>query len=149
MLTIKTRTWTRGAQVRGSTSESHVNQTTVSHPTSICNAIAFLGLFLTFPTESGINPNQKMLLKLRKFTGDNSVRWLLQNGALFFSTKQASMAQKSPPSHKVQALYDLCRQTFPPSGTPPLSSHSVQKLCSLLGTFLICVSSFPMLHLYS
>ncbi|XP_030455498.1 plant cysteine oxidase 3 [Syzygium oleosum] len=75
-----------------------------------------------------------MLLKLRKLTRDNSVRWLLQNGALFFSTKQASMAPKSPHSHKVQALYDLCRKTFPPSGTPPLSSHSVQKLCSLLDT---------------
>ncbi|KAF8037502.1 hypothetical protein BT93_B0409 [Corymbia citriodora subsp. variegata] len=51
-----------------------------------------------------------------------------------FSTKRASMAHESPHCPKVQALYDLCRQTFTPSGTPPLSSHSVQKLCSLLDT---------------
>ncbi|XP_030536342.1 plant cysteine oxidase 3 [Rhodamnia argentea] len=75
-----------------------------------------------------------MLPKLRKLMRDNGVGWFLQNGALFLSTKQATMARKSPGSHKVQALYDLCRKTFTPSGTPPLSSHSAQKLCSLLDT---------------
>ncbi|KAK3440385.1 hypothetical protein EUGRSUZ_B00664 [Eucalyptus grandis] len=73
-----------------------------------------------------------MLRNLRKFARDN--RWLLRNGAPFFSTKRASMALESPRGPKVQALYDLCRQTFTPSGTTPLSSHSVQKLSSLLDT---------------
>ncbi|GLU20293.1 hypothetical protein SLE2022_365010 [Rubroshorea leprosula] len=43
------------------------------------------------------------------------------------------MAKKSSP--KVQVLYDLCKKTFTPSGTPPPSPQAIQKLCSLLDAF--------------
>ncbi|KAF5207162.1 Plant cysteine oxidase [Thalictrum thalictroides] len=35
----------------------------------------------------------------------------------------------------VQALYELCKKTFTPSGIPPPSSQAIQKLRSLLDTF--------------
>ena len=36
----------------------------------------------------------------------------------------------------IQALYDLCRKTFSPSGTHPPSSQAINKLSSLLGISL-------------
>ncbi|KAL7161049.1 hypothetical protein ACSBR2_041656 [Camellia fascicularis] len=51
-------------------------------------------------------------------------------------TKKAfsSSSSSSSSSASVQLLYDLCKKTFTPSGTPPLSPQSIQKLCSLLDT---------------
>ncbi|XP_059645131.1 plant cysteine oxidase 3-like [Cornus florida] len=45
-----------------------------------------------------------------------------------------NMTKKTYPSSSssVQALYDHCKKTFTPSGTPPASSQAFNKLCSLL-----------------
>ncbi|KAJ6888377.1 plant cysteine oxidase 3-like isoform X1 [Populus alba x Populus x berolinensis] len=43
------------------------------------------------------------------------------------------MVEQQNSSSKVQALYELCKKTFTPSGVPP-SSRAIQKLCSLLDT---------------
>ncbi|GAB4848085.1 Plant cysteine oxidase 3 [Ancistrocladus abbreviatus] len=37
-------------------------------------------------------------------------------------------------SSTIQAVYELCKRTFTPSGTPPPSAQAVQKLCSFLDT---------------
>ncbi|KAL6994971.1 Plant cysteine oxidase 3 [Sarracenia purpurea var. burkii] len=53
------------------------------------------------------------------------------------------MTKKVPPSSSsssdsssssVQALYDLCKKTFTPSGTAPASPQAIQKISSLLDT---------------
>ncbi|CAK7323167.1 unnamed protein product [Dovyalis caffra] len=44
-----------------------------------------------------------------------------------------NMVEQQSSSSKVQALYELCKKTFTPSGVPA-SSHAIQKLCSLLDT---------------
>ncbi|CAL9023367.1 unnamed protein product [Prunus brigantina] len=41
------------------------------------------------------------------------------------------MARKSS---KVEALYELCQNTFTPSGSLHPSSAAINKLCSVLGT---------------
>ncbi|PIA63385.1 hypothetical protein AQUCO_00201018v1 [Aquilegia coerulea] len=45
-----------------------------------------------------------------------------------------SMTKKSSSSSCVQALYELCKKTFTPSGLPPPTSQAIQKLSSLLDT---------------
>jgi hypothetical protein len=62
--------------------------------------------------------------------------------------RHLSMSKKSS---KVQALYDLCNQTFTPSasGTPPPSSQAVQSLSSLLGICQFFFSFFLQLHQYA
>ncbi|KAK6153511.1 hypothetical protein DH2020_013150 [Rehmannia glutinosa] len=43
-----------------------------------------------------------------------------------------TMTKKKNSSSSIQALYDLCRDTFTPSETSPPSSHAIHKLSSLL-----------------
>ncbi|PIN10790.1 cysteamine dioxygenase [Handroanthus impetiginosus] len=43
-----------------------------------------------------------------------------------------TMAKKKSSSSSIQALYDLCRDTFTPSATSPPSPHAINKLSSLL-----------------
>lgn len=43
------------------------------------------------------------------------------------------MTKKSS-SYPIQTLYDLCKKTFSPDGSQPLSTEKIQKLCSLLDT---------------
>lgn len=66
----------------------------------------------------------------------DKARSFLQTKATVF-LRQLSMTNYN--SSKVQALYELCNNTFTSSdsgsGTPPLSSHAFQALCSLLETF--------------
>jgi hypothetical protein len=66
----------------------------------------------------------------------DKARSFLQTKATVF-LRQLSMTNNN--SSKVQALYELCNNTFTSSdsgsGTPPLSSHAFQTLCSLLDTF--------------
>ncbi|PSR89166.1 Plant cysteine oxidase [Actinidia chinensis var. chinensis] len=45
-----------------------------------------------------------------------------------------TMAKKAFSPSSVQALYDLCKKTFTPSGASPASPQAIQKLCSLLDT---------------
>ncbi|XP_062027640.1 plant cysteine oxidase 3 [Rosa rugosa] len=45
------------------------------------------------------------------------------------SRSQTSMARQSS---KVEAIYELCKKTFSPSGSPPPSAEAVSKLSSLL-----------------
>lgn len=71
-----------------------------------------------------------MFSKFQK--ASDKARIFLQNkasGAVF--PRHLSMTNESS---KVQALYDLCRKTFTPSGTPLPSSQAVQRLTSLLDT---------------
>uniref|UniRef100_A0A5B7A3G2 cysteine dioxygenase n=1 Tax=Davidia involucrata TaxID=16924 RepID=A0A5B7A3G2_DAVIN len=49
---------------------------------------------------------------------------------LFTMTKKSSSSSSS----SVQALYDLCKKTFTPSGTSSASSEAINTLCSLLDT---------------
>ncbi|KAJ6374063.1 hypothetical protein OIU78_029716 [Salix suchowensis] len=44
-----------------------------------------------------------------------------------------NMVEQHSSSSKVQALYELCKKTYTPSGAPS-SSSAIQKLCSLLDT---------------
>ncbi|KAL6518250.1 hypothetical protein OROMI_033951 [Orobanche minor] len=44
-----------------------------------------------------------------------------------------TMIMKKKSSSSIQALYDLCRDTFTPSAIFPPPSHAIQKLSSLLG----------------
>lgn len=63
----------------------------------------------------------------------DKARLFLQNitlAALKFQ-KQIHMAKDSSP--KVQAVYELCKESFTPSAAPLASSQVIQKLCSLLG----------------
>ncbi|XP_062116875.1 plant cysteine oxidase 3-like [Humulus lupulus] len=45
-----------------------------------------------------------------------------------------SMMKKSSSNPKIQTLYDLCKKTFTPSGSPPPSSEAIQRICSVLDT---------------
>ncbi|CAI0400563.1 unnamed protein product [Linum tenue] len=47
-------------------------------------------------------------------------------------SSSADMVEHQFSSSKVQALYELCKSTFSPSGLPPSSSAAVQKISSLL-----------------
>ncbi|KAH9722437.1 Plant cysteine oxidase 3 [Citrus sinensis] len=77
-----------------------------------------------------------MLWKLQK--ASDKVRLFLQNKP--FSTAwlqfqfQRHFHMERKNSSKVQGLYDFCKKTFTPSGTPPPSSQAVRDLCSLLDT---------------
>lgn len=76
----------------------------------------------------------KMLSKLQK--ASDKARLFFPNTALVATCfqKYIHMAKKtSSSSSKVQALYELCKRNFTPSGTPPPSSQAVHDLCSLLG----------------
>ncbi|KAH9778399.1 Plant cysteine oxidase 3 [Citrus sinensis] len=77
-----------------------------------------------------------MLSKLQK--ASDKVGLFLQNKP--FSTAwlqfqfQRHFHMERKNSSKVQGLYDFCKKTFTPSGTPPPSSQAVRDLCSLLDT---------------
>ncbi|KAJ4713293.1 Plant cysteine oxidase [Melia azedarach] len=74
-----------------------------------------------------------MLSKLQK--ASDKARLFFPNTALVATCfqKYIHMAKKtSSSSSKVQALYELCKRNFTPSGTPPPSSQAVHDLCSLL-----------------
>ncbi|KAJ4823573.1 hypothetical protein Tsubulata_029689 [Turnera subulata] len=81
-----------------------------------------------------------MFSRLQKATDKAKRRILvgLQNknyyGPCFRS--HVNMVEQSSPSSssKVQALYELCKMTFTPSGTPPPSAQAIQRLCSVLDT---------------
>nr|XP_015883176.1 plant cysteine oxidase 3 isoform X1 [Ziziphus jujuba var. spinosa] len=66
--------------------------------------------------------SDKVLLFIRNTT----------NCAGFVSGSRLSMTSKSFP--KVQLVYDICKKIFTPSGSPPPSFQSMQKLSSLLDT---------------
>lgn len=68
--------------------------------------------------------SDKVLLFIRNTT----------NCAGFVSGSRLSMTSKSFP--KVQLVYDICKKIFTPSGSPPPSFQSMQKLSSLLGISL-------------
>ncbi|GLT76541.1 hypothetical protein SLA2020_481940 [Shorea laevis] len=77
-----------------------------------------------------------MSLKFQNGIDKARIFRFLQNTALYtlcFQRRKVHMAKNNSP--KVQVLYDLCKNNFTPSGTPPPSSQDVQKLCSLLDTF--------------
>ncbi|XP_031405508.1 plant cysteine oxidase 3 isoform X2 [Punica granatum] len=68
-------------------------------------------------------------------TTDKVRLFFLQKRADFGFRRHSSTAMaKNRSSSKVQALYDLCKKTFTPSGTPPPSPQAAQRLCSLLDT---------------
>ncbi|KAL9433349.1 hypothetical protein AB3S75_028223 [Citrus x aurantiifolia] len=75
-----------------------------------------------------------MLSKLQK--ASDKVGLFLQNKPFsiawlqFQFQRHFHMERKN--SSKVQGLYDFCKKTFTPSGTPPPSSQAVRDLCSLL-----------------
>ncbi|XP_038687210.1 plant cysteine oxidase 3 isoform X2 [Tripterygium wilfordii] len=75
-----------------------------------------------------------MLSKLQRATDKARLFLQIKNQALstLFFTRHVSMGNTSP--SKVQALYELCKTSFTPSGSPPPSSHAIQKIYSLLDT---------------
>lgn len=54
--------------------------------------------------------------------------------SIFNMTKMNSSSSSSSSSSSVQVLYDLCKKTFTPSATYPVSSQAINKLCSVLDT---------------
>ncbi|KAM7475414.1 hypothetical protein LguiB_022657 [Lonicera macranthoides] len=51
------------------------------------------------------------------------------------SRRLFGMTKKTPSSsYSIQSLYDLCKNTFTPSGPPPPHSQAIQKLSSVLDT---------------
>lgn len=63
--------------------------------------------------------------------GSDKFRRFLRNRANNFTLlgNHTSMARQSS---KVEALYELCKKTFTPSGSPPPSSAAINKISSLL-----------------
>lgn len=75
----------------------------------------------------------KMFSKTQKAT--DKIRLFLQNKvdcSVFL--RFLSMSHKK--SSKIQAIYDLCKKTLTPANSP-LSSQTIQNLCSLLGNFSV------------
>ncbi|XAR63864.1 Cysteamine dioxygenase [Bertholletia excelsa] len=51
-------------------------------------------------------------------------------------TRKAFYSSSSSSSPSIQAVYDLSKKTFTPSGTPSPSPQAIQKLCSLLDSII-------------
>ncbi|XP_052182794.1 plant cysteine oxidase 3 isoform X2 [Diospyros lotus] len=71
------------------------------------------------------------LIKHRKYL--HLRRWMYRR-LRKMGQKVFHASSSSSSSSKIQALYELCKQNFTPSGTPPPSPEVIQKLRSLMDT---------------
>lgn len=109
-----------------------------------CGLIHNLNTNLYIFLFSKLSNSSEMFSKSR--TLSDKIRLFLQNKAdssQFLRYSSMSLERIS----KVQAIYDFCKKNLTPSAAP-LSSQTVQKLCSLLGNLSLFLLNFYCILFY-